>query len=522
MPSPVVIARAGAIPAWAYRIDGRVNTPGDLGAERLGEAGSVWIDGSLEHALDVARTVHRLDPAIQVGVVTAREDRALIERRLIFTPGLGEVWLVLPEELDADMMARAAEVTGTRRAFRGTRRRLSQGTAQIRAPTRSLVSDAYLAALLEVLPDPVLSVDENGAVVTWSAAAARMLERGTREAVGRAVAELLRTDPPDALESLLAEARSGKARREMNLLGVGEPLVAEAVAIPVTAEGIHVVAIVLRDLTEERRTLRQLREQAAALEEERNAAARLAEERDVALQRLREAMEVRSRFFASMSHEIRTPINAIMGYNDLLLSGAMGDVEAGQLAHIERSQTAARHLLELVNDVLDLSKLEAGKIELKIETVASGTLMDELAATLQPLADQHDTVLKQECAEPGAIVQTDPRRVKQILLNLVSNAVKFGEGRPVLLRCAPDDGGVRFEVEDQGRGIAPEDQERIFEEFAQVGATNAGTGLGLTISRRLAEVLGGALEVESVPGEGSTFRLRLPAAEAADQVRTTQ
>ena len=223
------------------------------------------------------------------------------------------------------------------------------------------------------------------------------------------------------------------------------------------------------------------------------------------------ANRAKSEFLASMSHEIRTPINAILGYNDLLLSGAMGEVDEAHIRHLERSQAAARHLLELVNDVLDLSKLEAGKIDLRPEPLRSGTLMDELAATLDPLAEQHGTHLVQECQDADLRFESDPRRVRQILLNLVSNAVKYSNGRPVTLRCHGARGAVWFEVEDQGPGIAPEDLERIFVDFVLVGNGEGGTGLGLTISRRLAEILGGSLEVDSAPGRGSTFRLRLPA-----------
>ncbi len=221
----------------------------------------------------------------------------------------------------------------------------------------------------------------------------------------------------------------------------------------------------------------------------------------------------RSRFFAAMSHELRTPINAILGYNDLLLSGVYGQLPA-PLAHgIDRSQKSARHLAELVSDVLDLSRIEAGKVQLDFEPVAMGSMIEDVLNTIRPVAEERVCRIDvAPCACAGTVV-TDPRRVRQILLNLLSNATKFGAGQPIGVRCANAEpqGGVQVEVTDHGPGIRGEDLERIFEEFVQLDVSGKeGTGLGLAISRRLAELRGGRLDVQSVPGEGATFRLWLP------------
>ncbi|HET7583844.1 MAG TPA: CHASE domain-containing protein [Gemmatimonadaceae bacterium] len=226
---------------------------------------------------------------------------------------------------------------------------------------------------------------------------------------------------------------------------------------------------------------------------------------------------IRSRFFAAMSHELRTPLNAIIGYNDLLLLGVYGALADAQRVGITRSQRAAKHLAELVNDVLDLSKIEAGKILLDIEPVNVAVLVEELSATIGPMAEARGCDLQLECATDLPTVRTDPRRTRQIVLNLLSNATKFGGGRPVRIRCSPLDGGVMVEVEDHGPGIAPDNIARIFEEFAQLpDVAHGGTGLGLAISRRLARLLGGRLEAESTVGHGSTFRLVLPAEAPTD------
>jgi PAS domain S-box-containing protein len=225
------------------------------------------------------------------------------------------------------------------------------------------------------------------------------------------------------------------------------------------------------------------------------------------------AVASRSRFYAAMSHELRTPINAILGYNDLILSGVYGPLGDKQQGAIERGQRAARHLLDLVNDVLDLSKLEAGKMEVSAEVCSVSALVRDLFATVRPLAEERGSALRMvEDGDPRPVV-TDPRRVQQIVLNLLSNAIKFGRSRPVEVRVrGAADGGVTVEVVDEGDGIAAEHLDRVFEEFVQLPNTErGGTGLGLPISRRLAEMLGGRLGVESALGEGSTFRLQLPA-----------
>ena len=234
---------------------------------------------------------------------------------------------------------------------------------------------------------------------------------------------------------------------------------------------------------------------------------------------LQVAIGARNRFYAAMSHELRTPINAVMGYNDLLLAAVYGALNEQQELAVERAQRAARHLRELVDDVLDLSRLEAGFVEPAAEEVHPGPLVEELFDTLRPLAADAGSELR--LTEGGDVVlRTDPRRLRQILLNLVSNGIKYGGGSPVWVSVrAVDGGGAVIEVTDGGGGIDAADQARIFDEFVQLGREDnvdgparEGTGLGLPIARRLAGALGGTLEVTSSPGVGTTFRLTLPGA----------
>jgi signal transduction histidine kinase len=301
----------------------------------------------------------------------------------------------------------------------------------------------------------------------------------------------------------------------------GEQFPIEATVSCLDVRGGRSYTLIGRDISERRRAEEALRQQAESLAQAMANLRALNEELAERQAELERAMAARSRFYASMSHELRTPINAVLGYSTLLLENIYGPLNEKQAEGIRRTHKAAKHLLELVNDVLDLSKIEAGKIELRLQPVNFPQLVDDLFVTVRPLADQYGSPLSLDHEGQPLQVVSDPRRLRQILLNLLSNAIKFGRGQPiaVLSRGTPE-GGVVLEVKDHGEGIAPADMDKIFEEFVQLGKTQLteGTGLGLPISRRLAEMMGGRLEVESTPGEGSTFRLVLPAT-AATPVR---
>ena len=234
------------------------------------------------------------------------------------------------------------------------------------------------------------------------------------------------------------------------------------------------------------------------------------------------ANRAKSQFLANMSHEIRTPINAILGYTDLLEMGIGGPLTDDQKGKLERVRLSGQHLLGLVNDVLDLSKIEAGQMEVEHERTSASHAVAEAISLVAPQATDRGLMLTSECTVSSDVQYVgDEDRVRQILVNLLSNAIKFTDQGTVSVAISrADEPGnperpfwVELRVSDTGPGIAPEDQERIFHEFEQVsgGASRGGTGLGLPISRKLARLLGGELRVESQPGRGSTFILRLPA-----------
>jgi GAF domain-containing protein/CheY-like chemotaxis protein len=228
----------------------------------------------------------------------------------------------------------------------------------------------------------------------------------------------------------------------------------------------------------------------------------------------------KSQFLANMSHELRTPLNAIIGVTEMLLEDAQAAAQPDQIEAHERILRAGRHLLALINDILDLSKIEAGKLELSLESVAVGPMIEDIVSTIRPLAHKNgNQVVAEYPADVGAI-RADPTRLRQSLLNLASNASKFTERGMVRIEVqrTPDAGGrewVTMAVSDTGIGMTAEQMGRLFEDFSQADASTTrkygGTGLGLAISRRLCRMMGGDITVTSVPGQGSTFAIRLPA-----------
>jgi signal transduction histidine kinase len=223
----------------------------------------------------------------------------------------------------------------------------------------------------------------------------------------------------------------------------------------------------------------------------------------------------KSEFLASMSHELRTPLNAIIGFSEVLQERMFGELNAKQAEYVGDIVASGRHLLALINDILDLSKIEAGRMELQLVPFSLPASIEDTLTLVRERAARQGIALELDVHERVDEVVADERKIKQVLLNLLSNAVKFTPaGGRVGVRVALADGMVEIAVRDSGIGIAPQDQEAIFEEFRQVGADEArkreGTGLGLALARRFVELHGGKIWVESAVGRGSTFTFTLP------------
>ena len=274
--------------------------------------------------------------------------------------------------------------------------------------------------------------------------------------------------------------------------------------------------------------MKQITEQKAQIEEKQA----LLQERSDALQLSKvtaeeakraaeEANRAKSRFLANMSHELRTPLNAIIGYSEMLKEES-ADLGVTQLEpDLEKIRSAGQHLLGLINEVLDLSKIEAGKMDVFVERFDIGALLHEVASTVQATAAAKGNTLEVK-VEPGlGVMRADLTKVRQILLNLLSNASKFTDHGPIVLAVRreagpfPEADSIVFAVQDSGIGMTPEQVGRLFQPFVQADASTTrrygGTGLGLTITRRFCEMMGGSVRVESEPGKGTTFTVRLPA-----------
>ena len=228
------------------------------------------------------------------------------------------------------------------------------------------------------------------------------------------------------------------------------------------------------------------------------------------------ANRAKSEFVANMSHELRTPLNAVIGYSEMLQEIAEEHGEQGMLPDLRRIQSAGKHLLGLINDVLDLSKIEAGRVQLSTEAFAVTPVIHDVAVTLQPLVRKNANLLDVVCAEGLGQMVADQTRTRQVLFNLLSNACKFTDHGIVRLEARRTEGGhwVEFRVVDNGIGMSREQVDRLYRPFMQADASTTrkygGTGLGLAISRRLCQMMGGSLSVESQLGKGSVFTVRLP------------
>ncbi len=227
------------------------------------------------------------------------------------------------------------------------------------------------------------------------------------------------------------------------------------------------------------------------------------------------ANQAKSDFLAVMSHELRTPLTAIMGYAELILNGVLGEVNEKQAWHLERLLVSARHLLQLIDEILVFTRAEAGREQVRSERVDLAKVVNEVGQRIEPIAREKGLEFSVHAPEQPTLVELDRGKVRQVLMSLLSNAVKFTSRGGVELKAELEDGQAVFRVRDTGPGIQPEHMEEIFDPFWQAEQattrTQGGTGLGLSLARRLARLLGGDISVESTPGVGSTFTVRVPA-----------
>jgi PAS domain S-box-containing protein len=386
-----------------------------------------------------------------------------------------------------------------------------------------------LNLILENVADPILVTDERSNIILMNDQAEQLFQISGAEVRSRREIAAVRGNDTK-FTSFISEfaLRDDDARRERVSLihpHSGAELPVEVISGKVKNARRELIAIVsvLHDLTnqvENERLYDALKRFNSELEERIGEATADLAEQNARLQwqsqEVERANRLKSEFLASMSHELRTPINALIGYSALLLDGVLGDVNVKQRDALSRCRAAAEHLLALINDILDLARIEAGKMPLHVEHVLLRDVIVEVTQQIEPLVRKKQLDFVIEVAADCPAIESDRTRIKQVLLNLLSNAVKFTNQGSVAINATCVPGGVRIDVVDTGIGIRQSDLQAIWEDFRQVDQSRTrefgGTGLGLSITRKLLERLGGSVTVQSDYGTGSTFSVYLPLA----------
>ncbi len=370
-------------------------------------------------------------------------------------------------------------------------------------------SEERLAGIIESAMDGIITVDERQCIMVLNAAAEKMFGYSASEMLGqsleRLIPERFRAAHPGHIRKY---GRTHATRRMIGALGTisglrasGEEFPIEASISQTTAGGAKLFTVILRDVTEQKRA-EQLRLENLRLEERSR--------------QVEAANRLKSEFLANMSHELRTPLNGIIGFTQMLIDKRPGPLNPKQAEYLDDVYNSATHLLQLINDVLDLAKVEAGKMELDLETFAPEKAVGEVCAILQGIANEKGVKLTWDVAPELGRVTLDPHKFKQICYNLLSNAVKFTnpDGNVEIRAFRREEDWFELKVMDSGIGIKPEDLSRLFRPFEQLesGASrrHEGTGLGLALTRKIVELHGGRIGVESEVGHGSRFTVVLP------------
>ncbi|HEY7058733.1 MAG TPA: ATP-binding protein [Vicinamibacterales bacterium] len=386
-----------------------------------------------------------------------------------------------------------------------------------------------LDLIIDSVADPILVTDQEGDIVLMNTPAERLFNApGSEDEAAQRSVRANGANLTSFVSNVLTRSGEQRYRGEIQLFDpvTLRPLPVEALAGTILSEQGELmwVVTILHDQTEaieKARLYEQLKHASAGLERKvQEATAELAEQNELLRRQhiaLEQASALKSQFLANMSHEFRTPLNAILGYTHMLLNNVTGQVTDPQRKSLSRIDSNARHLLALINDILDITRIEAGRMPLNVTTFRLADLVHEVMSELEPIIRRSNLAVSSKLRGTMPPMRTDRQKVKQIVLNLLSNALKFTPHGSVTIFGSYEQNRreITIAVRDTGVGIPREDQIKVFEDFRQLDSSPArgygGTGLGLSICRRLSQMLGGTIELESESGVGSTFTLRIPA-----------
>ena len=370
-------------------------------------------------------------------------------------------------------------------------------------------SEARKAAIFDSALDSIISINHEGKIIEFNPQAEITFGYKRETVIGQQIDKLiippaLRARHREALARYLSTGAASVIGKRIELTAMrsnGSEFPVELSLTSISTKTQPMFTAYIRDLTEQKKQ-EEIRERSRDLEEQNL--------------RIQEASRLKSEFLANMSHELRTPLNAVIGFAEVLVDGKAGAVNAEQREYLNDILTSGQHLLQLINDVLDLAKIEAGRMELDAETFSIKTAAEEVCAIMRPIAAKKNITIALQPPANEDEVTLDLRKFKQILYNLLSNAIKFShDGGEIKIVMGVDARQqLRIQVNDSGIGIKGDDLPRIFREFEQLESGAArrfpGTGLGLALTKRIIELHKGSIEVESEFGKGSTFSITLP------------
>ena len=367
-------------------------------------------------------------------------------------------------------------------------------------------SEEQLRLIFNTALDAVITMNADGRITNWNSEAEKTFGWSSEEALGRRLYDVIlppryRADHEQCLQRFLGTGEGKMLRQRTEITALhrdGHEFPAEMATSPVKFGGQWIFSSFMRDIAEHKRAQEELLNAKQAAED---------------------ANRAKSIFLANMSHELRTPLNAIIGYSEMLEEETQELGKGTVVRDLQKIQSAGKHLLALINDILDLSKIEAGKMGLLLETFDVAQMIDEIVNTVQPAVAKNTNTLQVEVAKNAGKMHADLTKVRQILLNLLSNSCKFTDRGTISLkvdrRTLDHRDWLQFQVEDTGIGITAEQKESLFREFSQADASIArkygGTGLGLAITQRFIQIMRGTIAVDSQLGRGSTFTIQLPA-----------